>query len=409
MFRKDRQYVRFCTYGFLKNLRLFEPFLILFLNHEGISYTQIGILYAIREIARNLFEIPGGVFADAFGRKKSLLLAFSVYLLSFISFYLSGSFWSFVVAFLLYAFGDAFRTGTHKAIIMSYLEENNWSDYKIDYYGHTRSWSQLGSALSALLAGFTIFLTKDYKLAFLISLFPYTLELINLASYPKSLDRPHSQDPLIRLGLQLRQTVRDFISSIQNGKVFKPILSLSAYTGYYKASKDYIQPLIQSFAISLPFLQKQESIEREAILIGIVYFLLYLSTSFVSRRSGLWVRKQRSNQYAMLKSLIIGASSGIISGILIMLGYKVPAILFFTGIFLFENLRKPIGIGQIVENLDQKVLASALSVESQAETVFAALFAVILGFMVEEFSLAIGLITVSVLAVLPAMVIKSIK
>jgi len=92
MFKKDIQYYRFCTYGFLKNLRFFEPFLIIILHQEGLSFTQIGGLYAIREIFRNILEIPAGVFADAFGRRKSMLLAFSSYIVSFVVFYLAGSF-----------------------------------------------------------------------------------------------------------------------------------------------------------------------------------------------------------------------------------------------------------------------------------------------------------------------------
>jgi len=400
MFKKDRQYFQFCTYGFLKNLRLFEPFLILFLKNEGMSFTQIGILYAIREIARGIFEIPGGVFADTAGRKKSLLLAFSAYLISFITFYVSGDFWLFTLAFLLYAFGDAFRTGTHKAMIMTYLSLKNWSEYKVDYYGHTRSWSQIGSAVSAILAGFVVLITREYTLAFLISIIPYALELINLSLYPKYLDKPSGQKSGIKFPEQIRQTISDFAKSIQNQAVWRSIISLSAYTGYYKASKDYIQPLIQVFALSLPLLINQSSIQREAILIGIIYFFLYLATSFIARHSGRWVKKQKSIRSAMLISLMSGAFLGLSSGVFILIGYNILAIGLFMGIYMFENLRKPIGIGQIAENIDQKVLASALSVESQAETVFAALFALILGLLIDKTSLGLGIIIVSAIAML---------
>ena len=403
MFRKDRQYFQFCAYGFLKNLRLFEPFLILFLKNEGMTFTQIGVLYAIREIARNLFEIPGGIFADATGRKTSLLLAFSAYIISFLTFFSASSFLIFSLSFLLYAFGDAFRTGTHKAMIMSYLQLNNWSQFKIDYYGHTRSWSQIGSAVSAILAALTILFTGEYKIAFLISIIPYLLELINLALYPNYLNRPRGQKSEKRGLHLLSQTTKDFINSLKNKEVLRSILGLSIYSGYYKASKDYLQAMIQIFAISLPLFQSHLDIRREAILVGTVYFIMYLATSIASRRSGPWVRTQKSVHSAMSKSLLIGALCGIASGALIIAGQNLLAIIFFVGIYLFENLRKPIGIAQISDHLDQKVLASALSVESQAETVFAALFAVFIGFMVDHTSLGIALISVSALALIPGL------
>ena len=76
-FVKDLQYYKFCLYGFLKNLRLFEPFLILFLESKEITYTQIGLLYSIKMIIRVIFEIPSGIIADALGRRGTMLFSYS--------------------------------------------------------------------------------------------------------------------------------------------------------------------------------------------------------------------------------------------------------------------------------------------------------------------------------------------
>jgi len=133
-------------------------------------------------------EIPAGIFADTFGRRKSMLLAFSSYIISFIILFLADSFVIFIPAFILYSVGDAFRTGTHKAMIFTYLELNSWEDQKVSYYGHTRSWSQAGSAISAVAAGLLVIITGEYRIIFLISCLPYLLDLINLSTYPKSLD-----------------------------------------------------------------------------------------------------------------------------------------------------------------------------------------------------------------------------
>ncbi len=114
-FRKNRQYYRFSLYGFLKNLRLFEPFLMLFFLENGLSFLQIGVLYSLLEIIRNLTEIPSGFLADLIGRKNTLVASFFFYLASFIIFYLATSFLLLALAMGLFAIGDAFRTGTHKA------------------------------------------------------------------------------------------------------------------------------------------------------------------------------------------------------------------------------------------------------------------------------------------------------
>jgi len=150
-FKKDIQYYKFCLYGFLKNQKFYEPFFLLFLLSKDISYFQVGILYSIREITINLLEIPAGIIADSAGRRKSMLLSFILYIASFIVFYFSTGFAILTLAIIVFGMADVFRTGTHKAMIFSYLETNNWSHLKVDYYGHTRSCSQFGSAISSLI------------------------------------------------------------------------------------------------------------------------------------------------------------------------------------------------------------------------------------------------------------------
>ena len=153
MFLKDRMFPRFALYGFLKNLRFFDPFIILIFREVGLSYVQIGLLYAIRDIATNILEIPTGVFADAFGRRKSMLMAFGAYIISFLIFYSWTGFSLYALAMILFAFGEAFRSGTHKAIILEHLTLNNMEHLKVEYYGRTRSFSQFGSSINALIAG----------------------------------------------------------------------------------------------------------------------------------------------------------------------------------------------------------------------------------------------------------------
>jgi MFS family permease len=187
-FVKDIQYYKFGFYGFLKNLRLFEPFLILFFIDAGLSYLQIGILYGFREIARNIMEIPAGVIADATGRRRSMITSFTAYIFSFLMFFFAGSYTLFFAAMFLFAVGDAFRTGTHKAMIFDYLKLKGREEQKADYYGHTRAFSQFGSAISSLLSAALVFFTGNYRYIFLITVVPYIIDLFLLASYPAVLD-----------------------------------------------------------------------------------------------------------------------------------------------------------------------------------------------------------------------------
>ena len=81
---------RFSLYGFLKNQQYYDPFIVLAFLQMGLSYTLIGVLIAFREIMVNLMEIPTGAIADLFGRRKSMILSFASYILSFTTFGVTG-------------------------------------------------------------------------------------------------------------------------------------------------------------------------------------------------------------------------------------------------------------------------------------------------------------------------------
>jgi len=397
-FRKDLQYAKFCAYGFLKNLDFFDPFLILFFRSKGLSFVEIGSLYAIREIVINVFEIPTGMMADTLGRRRTLASAFGFYIISFLVFYFSGSFWFFVLAMVFYGYGDAFRTGTHKAMIFEYLKIMGWQNQKVHYYGHTRSWSQAGSAVSALLAGTIVFITGNYSMVFLFAIAPYLIDLMLVLSYPVALDGAGTKGAGQSLKKRFGETFRDFVYSVKNPLIMRAILSQAVYTGYYKAIRDYLQPVLKALALSLPVMLALQDEKRAAVVVGLMYFVIYMLTSRMARNSGHFAEKFSNLAASMNVTMGIGLFLGLISGVLFHVEWIWVSVVFFIGIYLVENLRKPIGISIVADELDRDILATALSAESQAETLFAAVFAVLLGFLADNLGVGLAMAVVSGLA-----------
>ncbi|TAJ11966.1 MFS transporter [Marinilabiliaceae bacterium JC017] len=403
--QKDTQYYKFCAYGFLKNLRFFDPFLILFFLDKGMSYFQIGTLYAIREITVNLFEIPSGFMADVLGRKRVMVVSFVSYIFSFFLFYALSGFGWFVLAFLFYGFGDAFRTGTHKAMILSYLKRHGMEADKALYYGHTRSCSQRGSAVSALLSAAIVFYTGNYNMIFLASSIPYMLDLGLLLSYPSYLngDERNSMKKTVFSWSSHWQLVKSTFSQMQT---FRIIANTSVYTGYYKAVKDYIQPLIVSFALVVPLGLIEDNEKRTALIVGLVYSLIFLVNSVASRRSskvGSWLG---SLDNALNVLLVLGFMLGIMAGVLHWFEINLGAIVVFGGIMVVQNLRRPLGVSYISEKFDDKIMATALSADSQSETLVAVIIAPLLGFLADSFGAGLAVGAVSSLLLLIFIVLK---
>ncbi|MBI9096061.1 MAG: MFS transporter [Sphaerochaeta sp.] len=404
IFEKNRQYFKFCLYGFLKNLRFFEPFLLLIFLGKGLSYLEIGTLYAAREISINILEIPSGLLADTVGRRLTMVVSLVSYIISFLLFYAVSSYALLFFAMIAFAFGDAFRTGTHKAMIFDYLHSRGWDSQRTYYYGHTRAWSQRGSALSALAAALLVFWQGSYASVFLFTTIPYTLNLFLILSYPKSLDGPHHTDNR-KVSEVFLTVLRSLFASIKNPRLLRTIANQSLYSGYYKACKDYLQPILKTLALSLPILLSFDDEKRTALLVGLVYALLYAATAFVSSRSGAFARRFGGLATPLNLTMLLGLSLGLFSGLFLHLGWVALAVVLYLGIYVLENLRKPMGITYVSERMNQDSLASALSVESQAESLVAAGIALLLGLFSNLFGVGLGILIVSAICGLLALLV----
>lgn len=395
-FDKNRQYYKFCLYGFLKNLRFFDAFFILFLIENGLPYTQIGILYAIREIVINVFEIPSGIIADTFGRKNALVSSFVIYILSFYVFYISNEFWFFALAFVLYGFADAFRSGTHQGMIMDYLKLNDWSQQKISYYGHTRSWSQKGSAISSLVAGVLVFYSGSYQNIFLYSIFPYALNFLLILSYPQYLNKS-AHKISSKKKERLSVTLKSFFQIIKQKEVLSIINTSALHSAYLKAIKDYIQPLMVNLALLVPFMLDVEIEKKNGIVVGVLYFLIYLLSSSASKYSSKFVGSKKFNVSKI--TLLLGFAFGLLSGLFFYYDMWIGAFISFVAVYFIENIRKPILTGFVADHVPNEIFTSVISVQALLKTLFTAIMAIVVGILADYFGIGLSMFLLSLVLI----------
>jgi MFS family permease len=401
--KKDLQLYKFSAYGFLKNLRFFDTFIFLFFLQKGLNFLEIGSLISIREISILILEIPTGIMADSYGRRSSMIFSFLSYIVSFLLFFFSANFGFYVLAMILFGLGEAFRTGTHKAMILAYLEMHNIKDQKVEYYGFTRSWSQIGSALAALIAGAIVLYSGNYDYIFLGSVIPYFLALILMISYPNNLDGEHKRKNQTscysKSYVLVLQTIKDFYAEMKNPGLRKALINSALFDGLFKTTKDYIQPILQTFAISTPVLLFLKD-GRDTIIISIVYFLLFLLTSLSSRKAKIFGSWFHSLSKAINTSFIMGVMLIFFTGLLFHFGIKIIAILGFVTFYMFQNVRRPLNVGFISEKISSKVMASGLSLESQMKTIFIAILSPVMGFLADSLGIGLAIVILSCLTLL---------
>lgn len=385
---------RFSLYGFLKNQRYFEPFLILAFREKGLSFFMIGLLIAFREVTVNVFEIPSGAVADVWGRRRSMILSFCAYIASFTIFGLSKNLPLLFLAMFFFAVGDAFRTGTHKAMIFTWLRIQGRTDERTKTYGYTRSWSKFGSALSVILAAVFVFFSNSYVYIFYFSIIPYVLGIVNFLGYPKELDgRSKKEVSLRKVAAHLKEALG---VSLRRGSLRRLIFESMGFEGVFKAAKDYLQPILKSAALPLTALlvvtAGLNEPQKAALLVGPVYFVLYVLSGLASRHAHRLVSvcggadclaEVREDRCArLLWGLNLIAFAGLVPAMYY--GVHPAMIAGFLVLFVLQNLWRPVLISRFDAHSSEAQGATVLSIESQAKSISTMLVAPVLGLAVDQ-------------------------
>ena len=386
---------RFSLYGFLKNLRFFEAFLILALRERGLDFLAIGGLIAVREIAGNHSQIPSGALADALGRRRCMIVSMAGYVVSYLVLGFATNNLLLTAGMVFYGTADAFRDGTHKALIYAWLRQQGREDERTKVYGYTRSWSKIGSAVSSLIAAGLVLCTGNFASVFLLSAIPAALNLINLATYPAALDAA------IPRGGGLRQTWQTLLESFREvlGKAAlrRLVADSVAVEGSYTVVKDYLQVVVQAFAVAMPLHLAINGDQRTAILGGLAYAVLHLLSSAASRRAHQFERRCGGTEAAVQRIYQLSSAAMTLLAVALLGGLGWLAVAVFIALGLLQNLWRPIHIGRFDRDGDERRAATLLSIESQTSSLAAALWAPLIGWLIDKLNSSGGAVPLTAL------------
>ncbi|TYB32055.1 MAG: MFS transporter [Candidatus Mcinerneyibacterium aminivorans] len=394
--KKDLQIWKFSFYGFFKNLRFFEPYLYIYLLNLNFSLFHIGLLFAIRETTIYILEVPSGVFADNYGRKTSLLICFISYIISFILFFFVASFFLASIAMFFFGIGEAFRSGTHKSIIYSYLERKGWFDHKTFVYGRTRSFSLIGTSISAFLSIFLVLNIPSMKWIFIITIFPYILDFILIVSYPSYLNEKSGAKFSFDKFIQL--TFSQLKNLFQSIKTTKILLSSSIFDSIFKSSKDYIQPVLKNIigAAGVYILTSYSAEENMKIILGLTYGIFYIFNSIASRNAYRVQKRISSYNYIYYSFYLMGIIFVLLS-LLINLKITILVIALFFIFSFIRNIRKPMIVDVFGNMVKTTQRATIHSVDSQLRSILKIFIAPALGFLSDTFSIPFAFLSFGII------------
>ncbi len=373
-----KQITKFGFYGLLKNLRFFEPYLIIYFLLAQLNLFHIGLLISIREIIIYLFEIPSGVIADRYGKKTELVICFIFYLASFLMFFISTEFYMFAISMILYALGEAFRSGTHKSMIMAYIDKHEIKVSKTKIYGLTRSYSLIGSMIASIVSIGLVLWLPEIKYLFLFAMIPYTLDLLLILSYPSYLN--DRKDVKFSYKSFLMHGFESIKYTLTKGKVRGAIFNSASYQATFKSIKDYIQPILLTVSLSLVLFSSLTDEENTKVYIGLIYAVIYL-ISAVSSKNAYRVKKfGQTKQIISFMWFLTGVSMIALS---IFLDSIWVVFLVFLSLYIMMNIRRPLMVETIGDVSDPDKRATVLSVESQMTSLMIVIGAPLIGLLAE--------------------------
>jgi MFS family permease len=160
--------------------------------------------------------------------------------------------------------------------------------------------------------------------------------------------------------------------------------------------------MVYALTVSIPALSGIEPVRGSAVLIGVVYSALYLLTSVAARQAGALGDRFGSLGRALNAELAAGLAAVLGAGLAQAAGLSGLGVGLFLLVFLVQNARRPLSVTFMSDAVSERIQATALSVESQAQSLFGAAFAFAIGAIADIAGgrIGVGLAAVAALALL---------
>ena len=341
MFDCKRQIRRIYAITALSSLQFAGACWAALLAARGFSLTQIGLAETIFHLTSFLFEIPSGIIADVFGRRRSMIASQCMSAAASIAMLLSNSMDGVCIGMALSALGYNFATGAREALAFETLKQNRQeAAYEQFAVNDTTIW-RVGSTLATLCTGAALWMGPraaygvDLVLAFL------GLWLALRLKEPKTV-KPITEDAARRICAAVRESF-DFI--IHSPKILR-LMFCNAGIGSVATMLLYLlQARLPEIGLPTGWL-------------GPVLFLLGLSSMLGLQ----FVRFAGRLHY---RSLALLCGGGILIGTYMASTSLLPAVL--TGAFLagalddILDVRSDVRLNEMVPSCQRATLVSVSS------------------------------------------------
>lgn len=334
---------------------ILTPVISLLLLDKGATLSNLSLILGIYAFTVIVLELPTGIIADVFGRKKSFCLSIIVSLVSFIILLFGKGFILLSIGMMFYGLSRALSSGSFDALFIDYYIDNYGKDKLHNITTRLNVLEALGMSTGALTGGMLPKITNTYFSLSSIYDLNIILRLI-LASVVVILGFIFITESAVNnkeKRISIKQHIKNSSSIVaKNSTIICVFISVFS-TGFFLSSLEtFWQPHFLSLLPNNSFMG----------LLGVMAFLYFAAATLGSIGSNKLIKKYKFNTYKMyliLRTLI--AVSMIIAAI----QTNIPIFMFFysTIYLLFGMANIPEGV-ILNREIPNDVRASVLSVYS---------------------------------------------
>ena len=179
MFNIRKQLSKLYISSIISNLTITGAWLAI-LASRGFSLVEIGISETIFHITSIIFELPSGVMADVFGRKKMLIVSNIMLTIATVIMIMSNSFFMVCLSITFNALSYNFSSGTGDALAYDSMKKGRIAGKFEKYESNQLIIYRVFSGISTLCAGFA--LAIGYRLAYATDLISCAAQFFILSS-----------------------------------------------------------------------------------------------------------------------------------------------------------------------------------------------------------------------------------
>ena len=197
----------------------------LFLRSRGLNQFQVNVVAASYLVVTFLTDVPTGAFADAVGRRASVVIGCLFHIAAFLLYFVSYHYWHFIVAEILDGFGTTFGNGPIDAWAVDALDAAGFDRSKDPLFARQFQIQRITGMSGALIGSYVA--QHDIAMPFLLSTFAWMVATV--ASF-LLMDRTPPREVSISGAQILRDIRRKTTDSTQLGFANRGVRLISTAT-----------------------------------------------------------------------------------------------------------------------------------------------------------------------------------